>query len=389
MDNSCTATLTEKFSILKDPRINRTKRHNLIDLVVIGICAVVCGSDSWVDMEVFGNSKKRWLSKILELPNGIPSHDTFGRVFSMLDAEQFETCFSEWVLAVSEVTNGQVIAIDGKTVRRSADRFIGKDAIHMVSAWSSANHMVIGQTRVDGRSNEITAIPKLLRILDVSGCIVTIDAMGCQKKIASTIIDKGADYVLSLKANQPRLHTDVGEIFEHGRQTGFADIDHDFFQTIEKGHGRIETRSCLTISDPEYLNYVNDRQEWRNLTTIAMVESERVVDGSKSVATRFYISSLPGRADLILSASRGHWGVENSLHWVLDVAFREDDSRARMGNAAENLSIMRRMALNMLKNETTPQGGVAAKRKRAGWDNDYLLMVLAQQNPIDRNSGAV
>ena len=248
----------------------------------------------------------------------------------------------------------------------------------MVSAWASENHLVLGQTKVDERSNEITAIPELLRVLDVSGCIVTIDAMGCQKEIASTITDRGADYVLALKENQPQLHEDVREVFDHARRTGFADLDHDFCETVNKGHGRIETRRCWAISDPDYISYVNDRQEWHRLTSMVMVESERLLDGKTTRQIRYYISSLPNRAEALLAATRGHWGIENSVHWVLDIAFREDDSRVRKGNAPENLAVLRRMALNMLKAETTSKGGIAAKRKRAGWDNDYLLKVLAQ-----------
>ena len=345
--------------------------------MVIAICAVIGGADTWVDIEMFGKSKAEWLNGLLELPNGVPSHDTFGRVFARLDAEQFQECFVEWVQAVSDVTEGQLVSIDGKTVRRSHDRSIGKGAIHMVSAWASANRLVLGQTKVDERSNEITAIPELLRVLDVSGCIVTIDAMGCQKEIASAIIDKDADYILALKENQPQLHEDVREMFDHARRDGFGDLDHDFHQTINKGHGRIETRRCWAVSDPAYLSHVNDRQEWPKLTSMVMVESERRVDGRTSVESRFYISSLPNRAEHLLTAVRGHWGIENSVHWVLDIAFREDDSRVRKGHGPENLAILRRMALNMLKSETTSKGGIAAKRKRAGWDNQYLLKVLA------------
>ena len=247
----------------------------------------------------------------------------------------------------------------------------------MVSAWASSNHLVLGQTKVDERSNEITAIPQLLRVLDVSGCIVTIDAMGCQKEIAATIIDRGADYVLALKENQPQLHRDVKEAFADALRTGFADLDHDFCETVNKGHGRIEMRRCWSVSDPDHIDYLNDRQEWTELTSVAMVESARCDgDGRTSTEVRYYLSNLPNRADRILSAVRGHWGIENSVHWVLDIAFREDDCRVRTGNAAENFSTLRRMALNMLKRESMSKGGIAAKRKRAGWDEDYLLTVL-------------
>ena len=377
MSSPILALLTDRFASLKDPRTGRAKRHQLIDVIVIAICAVICGADSWVDVEMFGKAKKDWLSRLLELPNGIPSHDTFGRIFAMLDPVQFESCFMEWVEAVNEVMEGQVVAIDGKTIRRSHDRQAGKSAVHMVSAWASANHLVLGQIKVDDHSNEITAIPELLGALDVSGCTVTIDAIGCQKEIATTITDRGADYVLALKQNQPQLYDDVTEMFDHARRAGFSDLPHHFCETVGKGHGRIEKRRCWAVSDPDHLDYVNDHNQWSGLKSLAMVESERTENGKTSTQTRYYISSLPNDARMLLSSVRTHWGIENSVHWVLDVAFGEDASRVRQGNAAENLSVLRRMALNMLKAETTSQGGVAAKRKRAGWDEDYLLLVLA------------
>ena len=378
MEDTQAVPLIRFFSNLQDPRIDRTKRHNLMDIVTIAICAVVCGADSWVDVEQFGNSKKEWLGSFLEIPNGIPSHDTFGRVFSALDADQFQGCFIEWVKAISEVTEGQIVAIDGKTVRRSHDSRAGRSAIHVVNAWASANRLVLGQNRVDDKSNEITAIPKLLSMLDLSGCIVTIDAMGCQKEIATTIIDRGADYALSLKRNQRRLHEDVTEMFDHGRRNDFADVDCEWFETVEKGHGRVETRRCRVVSDPAYIDYFNDRGEWPKLRSVALVESERHVNGKTSSEIRYYISSLSGSAERLLEAVRGHWGVENSVHWSLDVSFGEDASRVRMGNGAEIFAALRRMALNILKREDTLKVGISAKRKRAGWDTDYLLKVLAQ-----------
>ena len=315
MENTQTASLISIFSELEDPRIDRTKRHSLTDIITIAICAVVCGADSWVDVEVFGNSRKEWLSGFLELPGGIPSHDTFGRVFSLLDAERFQSCFVQWVRSVSEITEGQIVAIDGKTVRRSHDARAGRSAIHLVNAWASANRLVLGQVKVDDKSNEITAIPKLLRMLELSGCIVTIDAMGCQKEIAGTITERGANYVLSLKRNQGQLYDDVAEMFEYGRQTDFADMDSDWFETVEKGHGRVETRRCAAVSSPEFIAYLNEREPWSNLRSVAMVESERDIRGNVSSQTRYYISSLQGDAERLLEAVRGHWGVENSVHW--------------------------------------------------------------------------
>ena len=238
--------------------------------------------------------------------------------------------------------------------------------------------MVLGQVKVDDRSNEITAIPRLLSMLEVSGCIVTVDAMGCQKEIAATIIDSGADYVLSVKKNQPRLYEDIAETFTYMREYGSKGVAHDFFETVDKGHGRIETRRCWAISEPEYLGYVNDGGRWNNLTSIAMVESERRVDGDTTVESRLYISSLTNNAERLLAATRGHWSIENSLHWVLDISFREDDSRIRDGNAPENLAVIRHMALNLLKRDRTIKASIKGKRKRAGWDNDYLLAVVSQ-----------
>lgn len=377
MEESPVASISEHLSNLDDPRGGQGKRHKLIDIITITICGVICGADSWVDIELFGNSKQDWLSKFLELPHGIPSHDTFGKVFAIVDAEKFQGCFMDWVRAVSEITKGQLIAIDGKSLRRSHDRFIGKAAIHLVSAWASANHLVVGQTKVDDRSNEITAIPELLKVLEVSGCIVTIDAMGCHKEIAKTIVDQGADYVLALKKNQGQLYEDVKELFEYERKEGFEDVDYDYHQTLNKGHGRIETRQCWAISDPDHLGYLDEDNKWKKLRSIMMVEAERAIGEHTEVESRYYISSLPNDARALLEATRGHWGIENCVHWVLDIAFREDESRVRIGNAAENLGTVRRMALNLLKHETTSKGGTAAKRKRAGWDEDYLLKVLS------------
>ena len=377
MEETPVASITEHWSKLEDPRGDCGKRHELIEIISIAVCAVICGADSWVDVEVFGNSKKEWLKTFLGLPHGIPSHDTFGKVFALLDAQQFQDRFMDWVQAVNEVTKGQLVAIDGKTIRRSHDRFIGKAAIHMVSAWASANHLLLGQTKTDAHSNEITAIPELLKMLEVSGCIVTIDAMGCQTEIARTIVDQGADYALALKKNQGQLYEDVKDLFEYERKEGFEDVDYDFHRTVNKGHGRIETRQCWAISEPDHLRYLNKNNKWSKLTSIVMVEAERLVDGETSVESRYYISSLPNNAKALLEATRGHWGIENRVHWVLDVAFREDESRVRKGSAEENLATLRRMALNLIKHETTSKGGVAARRKRAGWDEDYLLKVLS------------
>ena len=368
--------LLEQLSNLEDPRDSRAKRHELGNVVFMAICAVLGGADCWTDVEVFCNSKRQWFESLLDIPDGIPSHDTFGRVFSMLDPEQFQRCFTHWIAAISEITQGNVVAIDGKALRGSADDTAGVRPTHLVSAWAQSNSMILGQLKVADHSNEITAIPQLLETLDVSGSTVTIDAMGCQKKVVEKIIEQKADYVLALKENQPRLYGDVAEMFANARKTNFADIKHDSFETVGAGHGRIETRRCWVVWDPDYVGYVNEDGAWVNLTSVAMVESERLIDGNTSKEVRYYISSLPGEAERMLASVRGHWGIENSVHWVLDVTFGEDNCRVRKGNAAENFSTLRRMAMNMLRRETTLKASMRGKRKRAGWDEDYLLKVL-------------
>lgn len=367
------SSLKTHFEKVKDPRINRTKKHQLIDIIVIAICAIICGADGWEGMETYGKAKKEWLKSILELPNGIPSHDTFRRVFERLEPEAFSHCFIGWVQALFEASKGRVIPIDGKTIRRSHDKGIGKSAIHMVSAWCSENQLVLGQVKTEEKSNEITAIPKLLDIIDLHGGIVTIDAMGCQKNIASKIISKKGDYVLALKGNQGRLLEDVTPYFEELKiEKGNG---YDFYKTVDKGHGRIETRHFWTLSDIDYLK--TEYPEWTGLQSVGMVESTREVGDKKSTDRRYYILSMPCDANMFAKATRSHWSIENNLHWVLDVSFREDLSRIRSKNAPENLAILRHVVLNLIRQEKTFKRGAPQKRLRACADNDYLEKILS------------
>jgi predicted transposase YbfD/YdcC len=368
------ATIAEHFFSLEDPRMDRTKLHPLENIIVIALCAVICGADGWVEIELFGEAKRQWFAKFLDLSNGIPSHDTFGRVFARLDAEQFQRSFVSWVQAICQVLEGQVVAVDGKTARRSHNRSIGKEAIHMVSAWAAENQLVLGQVKVDDKSNEITAIPALLDLLELSGCIVTIDAIGCQKEIASRIVEQGADYVLALKSNQGTLHTDTKDLFEDAREIDFVDCD--YHKTVEKGHGRIEIRECWTTAHSDYIASLHKPEQWAGLQTVVMVCAERRIGDRSEKETRYYISSLPSDAEQLLDVVRTHWHIENRLHWVLDVTFREDDSRIRTGNAAQNMTILRHIALNLIKQEQSTKRSVRGKRLKAGWDEDYLAKIL-------------
>ncbi|MCL1494254.1 MAG: ISAs1 family transposase [Pseudanabaena sp. Salubria-1] len=373
MNNPIEVSLLRHFEGVEDPRDNRGKEHNLLDIIVIAICAVISGGENWEDIALFGESKQDWLGTFLQLPNGIPCDDTFARVFARLNPQQMQNSFISWVKSVSQVLKGEVVAIDGKTLKHSYDRGADKGAIHMVSAWASANRLVLGQSKVNEKSNEITAIPELLKLLDINGCIVTIDAMGCQKEIASQIIEQGADYVLALKGNQGGLFEDVQWLFQQAINTDFVDVDHDFCQSIDKGHGRLEIRRCWTLSN---LDYLTQLPLWSGLQTIALVQSERRINGKVSTENRYYISSLPSNAALIANAVRTHWSIENSLHWVLDVSFHEDASRIRKDNSPENMAMLRHFALNLLSRDKSSKFSMRAKRNKAAWDLAYLNRLL-------------
>lgn len=371
--NLPSSSLLKHFETLEDPRTAYLIEHRLLDIVALTICAVVCGAEGWEDIEAYGRSKLEWLETFLELPNGIPSHDTVSRVFARLEPSKLQECFVNWVKAIAQLSEGEVIAIDGKSVRHSYDKGKGKGAIHMVSAWASENRLALGQVKVADKSNEITAIPQLLDILDLRGCIVTIDAMGAQKEIAKQLTEQGADYVLSLKGNQGNLHEDVQQLFDWASKTDFKDIEHEVLQTIEKGHGRLEKRRYYLLSNVEHL--VNAHQ-WVGLKRVGMIESERHIEGKPTTTERrYYLTSLDGGIERFAHASRGHWGIENRLHWSLDVVFHEDDSRIRSDHAPENMTLIRKIALNLLTKESS-KGSKKRKRLKAGWDNDFLIEVL-------------
>ena len=375
-------SLLEHFQNLPDPRVQRTKVHDLIDILVIAICTLLCGGEGFNDMEDFGHAKHDWFKTFLRLRSGIPSHDTFNRVFAALDPQQFLDCFLRWTQSLRQAVAQEIVALDGKALRRALNR--DQSLQYIVSAWAESNGLVLGQWKVADKSNEITALPALLRVLELSGCIVTVDAMGCQKKIAKEIIEADADYVLALKGNHETVHAEVKAfldalVAERGApRPGGAQLSHAAAQlvsceTVEKDHGRLETRRYYQSTE---LAWFADWSDWEGLRSVGMVESIREIGAQRTVERRYYLSSLPLGVECFGRAVRGHWGVENKVHWVLDVCFREDQSRVRTGHAAENLATLRRLALNLLKRENTKRRGMKGKQLNAGWDHAYLLRLL-------------
>jgi predicted transposase YbfD/YdcC len=369
-------SLLHHFADLDDPRSDHTKLHGLLDLIALTLCAVVSGADAWTEVEAYGWHKHDWLQTFLHLPNGIPSHDTLGRVFAALAPVAFQQCFVCWMHAVVGASRGWLVAIDGKALRHSFDTAKGKSALHLVSAWASANHLLHGQQAVADKSNEVTAIPELLKLLDLQGALVTIDALGCQKKIAAEVIAAGADYVLAVKENQSTLYAGVQQVFLDGLEEDFAGTEHRYRHTLDLGHGRTEERHYHVVPVPAHL--AEKHAEFAGLRTLGMVFSERRVGGGEAAAeTRFYISSLRPQVKAFAEAVRGHWSIENNLHLVLDVAFQEDASRVRKDHGPENLGLVRRIALSLLKRAPTKKKvGIACKRKQAGWNDDFLVQVL-------------
>lgn len=365
-------TIIQYFADLEDPRVGPHTLHKLIDILVITMCAVIAGCESFHQIAEYGRYKEAWLRNLLELPHGIPSHDTFARVWTVIDPAKFQECFMRWAAALRDATGGKVIAIDGKTLRRSFDQTEGLNPLHLVSAWCSENHISLGQVAVDAKSNEITAIPALLGLLAIKDAIVTIDAAGCQRAIASQIRNQEADYVLALKQNQNSLYEDVAAHFEQQKTEGFSQPQCSSHETHEKAHGREEHRTTRAVPVPDSLR---NRELWRDLKSLGMVESRRIVAGREESCTRYFISSLEPDAEQMAHAVRSHWSIENSLHWVLDVTFREDDNRTRDRYSAQNLATLRRLAITLLKREPTKQS-LVTKRMMTGWDNAYMFQVL-------------
>jgi predicted transposase YbfD/YdcC len=366
------ASFVEHFAGLKDSRIERKKLHALPDILVLVVCAMISGAEGWEDIAAFGRSKLDWLRRFIPLKNGIPSHDCIAYVISRLDPKHFSACFTQWTQDVREVTQGEVIAVDGKTARGSQNRKRGKNPLHMVSAWATANRLVLAQEATEEKSNEITAIPKLLEVLELHGCIVTIDAMGCQREIAEQIVNQGADYVLGLKGNQSTLHDEVEDYFTTAQAVGFKQVKHSYLEEVDKGHGRLETRRYWITDD---LCTLSQTERWKGLRSIGMVERECEQGDKSSIERRYFINSIAADARQFAHAVRGHWGIENGLHWRMDVVLKEDASRIRTGNAPAIMTTIRHICLNLFQNEPSKLS-IKRKRLKAAWDDDFRCNIL-------------
>lgn len=375
--SSPTTLIETHFSALRDPRAAHSIEHKLIDILIITICGTICGADDWEAITEYGKTKIEWLKTFLELPNGIPSPDTFIRLFARLKPEELQKCFISWMEAVHQVTDGELINVDGKTLRGSKEAGNSRSLIHMVSVWSASQHLVLGQKKVDEKSNEITAIPALLELLKLRGCLVSIDAMGCQTEIAKVIVEQGADYVLALKGNQGNLHEDVAQLFTSAKAEKFKNVDHQFFSTVDKGHGRIETRHYWTMGNTEFLI---GAENWMGLKNVGMVESQRNVNGVVTIEQRYYLLSIENDVQRFAQSVRSHWSIENQLHWILDVGFAEDASQGCQGHSAENLAVIRHIGINLISRDKKTKVGVKTKRLKAGWDDNYLKDVLGALN---------
>ena len=376
-------SILEYFDEVPDPRIQRSQLHPLPSVLALSLCAVLSGADSFSSIEQFGKLRQEWLETFLDLPNGIPSHDTIGRIFAMLDPEALRSSFSQWAQTIATLEKGEVVAIDGKTLRRSFQDANNKAFVHMVSAWATRNRLVLSQVKTEDKSNEITAVPRLLDTLKIDGCIVTMDAMGCQKEIAEKVIQRDADYLLGVKGNQPKLKAMISGIFEEALLDPGAPSADNYHETSEKGHGRNEVRRCWTLSVGDDCDELFDG--WVGAKAIVLVERQRTVRDETSVQRALYLISCARlTAEDALAATRAHWGIENRVHWVLDVAFREDDCRVRVHNAAQNFAVLRHAVLNLLRAIPTGPCGkkysIRSKRLAAGWDNNYMLRVLGLSN---------
>jgi predicted transposase YbfD/YdcC len=369
-------SLFQYFADLEDPRIEKNQDHPLMNVLVIAILGVICGADNFSEIERFGWAKEAWLKSFLDLKKGIPSHDTFGRVFRWLDEEAFQTAFLNWTQSLCQVSEGEIIALDGKKLRGSEAKGQHRPGIWMVSAWATDNRLVLGQKKVDEKSNEITAMPDLLARFDITGCVITVDALNTQTKLADAIVTAEADYIFAVKGNHATLLEDLQQLFEGFEQENYAGVVFETAKSISEAHGRREIRQLFVVKEPAYRDYLRRAKDWKQLKSLVKLVTVRTTAQKTEVSTRYFISSWVASAADFLTAIRDHWQIENGLHWVLDIAFREDHSRIRQDHAPQNMAVLRHIALNLLKQETSAKVGIAAKRKIAGWNNDYLLKVL-------------